>query len=67
MRHFFNQSYRCLGVTGSGKGVGFSPCYAGAGDAILQVSTSGLFSCQISIHLKDADGWKGFFIMSDTA
>uniref|UniRef100_A0A663DKK4 RNA-binding protein 47 n=3 Tax=Accipitrinae TaxID=8955 RepID=A0A663DKK4_AQUCH len=36
MWHFFNQRYRCLGVTGSGKGVGSSPCYANAGDAVLQ-------------------------------
>lgn len=67
MWHFFNQRYRCLGVTGSGKGVGSSPCYANAGDAVLQVSTSGLFSFQISIHLKDADGRGGYFLMTDTA
>ncbi|XP_069647377.1 RNA-binding protein 47 isoform X4 [Haliaeetus albicilla] len=36
MWHFFNQRYRCLGVTGSGKGVRSSPCYANAGDAVLQ-------------------------------
>lgn len=45
MRHMLD---RCFGVTGAEKPVGFTPCYANSGDAVLQVSTDGLLSLQIS-------------------